>query len=126
MYLRWVTGVLLKLQPYVQSSLQPRAGEVAYKLALPSSITVHPVFHVSQLKPAVGDHLPSSSELPEELEKWQVPEKILQRRMVTRGSSSIAQVLVQSCVGCRMGLVKKSVRVQILCDPSVRYEGTNK
>jgi hypothetical protein len=62
--------IFLKLQPYIQSSLAPRAnqklafkffgpfkvlqrfGSVAYKLDLPQSSLVHPVFHVSQLKQA--------------------------------------------------------------------------
>jgi hypothetical protein len=105
--------VFLKLQPYIQSSLAPRAnqklafkffgpfsvvqevGSVAYKLALPPSSSVHPVFHVSQLKKAVGASVAVSSSLPDDMLQLQVPEQILKRRMVTRGVKLVHQGLVK-------------------------------
>ena len=90
--------VYLKLQPYVQSSLAPRAnqklsfkffgpysvveriGSVAYRLDLPASALVHPVFHVSQLKQAIGNQ-PVSSSLPSTSASLAIPERILQRRV---------------------------------------------
>jgi hypothetical protein len=108
--------VLLKLQPYAQSSLvnRPchklaykffgsysvleRVGEVAYKLDLPSSSAIHPVFHVSQLKSFTPDHTPVFSELlqvPDLSTVDTVPIAILDRRLVKKGNAAIPQALVQ-------------------------------
>ena len=67
--------VLFKIQPYGQVSLRKRRNEklspnffgrpynvierigpVAYKLELPTAASIHPVFHVSQLKKVIGDY----------------------------------------------------------------------
>lgn len=82
--------VFLKLQPYVQSSLASRAhqklafkyfgpyeilervGQVAYKLLLPSSSAVHPVFHVSQLKKCISNATQVLPSLPVDIELHRV------------------------------------------------------
>lgn len=105
--------VFLKIQPYVQSSLTSRAnpklsfkffgpfrilarvGNVAYKLELPQSSSIHPVVHVSQLKRALG---PPSSVTPlpsDQALQLSIPEKIIQQRTVLRGTSSFVQGLVK-------------------------------
>jgi hypothetical protein len=103
--------VYLKLQPYIQSSVSRRAyqklafkffgpyrvleriGNVAYRLELPPSASVHPVFHVSQLKLSVGNQTISST-LPTDLVEFQVPLRILQRRW-SSGPHPVEQVLVE-------------------------------
>jgi hypothetical protein len=103
--------VYLKLQPYVQSSLAPRSnmklafkffgpfrilqriGSVAYELELPASSTIHPVFHVSQLKQAKGTQSVSPT-LPTDASAFQFPEHVLQRRM-TSGDQPVLQGLVK-------------------------------
>jgi hypothetical protein len=81
--------VFLKLQPYIQSSIAPRAnqklsfkffgpfkvlqrvGSVVYRLELTPASSVHPMFHVSQLKKAVGAGVQVSSLLPDEVSQLQ-------------------------------------------------------
>jgi hypothetical protein len=103
--------VYLKPQTYVQSSIARRSnnklsfkffgpfrilariGSVAYKLELPETASIHPVFHVSQLKRTAGSQMVASA-LPTDYIEFQVPERVLQRRWTT-GHHPVEQVLVQ-------------------------------
>ena len=105
--------VFLKLQPYVQSSLADRSnqklafkyfgpfriieriGSVAYKLELPASSSIHPIFHVSQLKKALGAHHIIEKLLPPSSVHWSILENILQRRTIIKGSAPVRQGLVK-------------------------------
>jgi hypothetical protein len=107
--------VLLKIQPYTQSSVAnrpfpklaykyfgpyrvlERIGSAAYRLELPDGAMIHPVFHISQLKPFVGDYTPVYSTLPvtTDLEAAAaIPKEIIDRRLVHKGNSAIPQVKV--------------------------------
>lgn len=106
----------LKIQPYWQRSLATRPyeklasrfygpftvleqiGQVAYKLDMPPTRRIHPVFHVSQLKKVVGTTpvAPTlSPQLSSDLELMVEPEMLLDARSRTLGDTAHTEVLVK-------------------------------
>lgn len=105
--------VFLKLQPYIHSSIAPRANhkllfkyygpfqvlarisEVAYRINLPQRSTVHPVFHVSLLRKALAPGMTASEVLPIDTDVLAIPSKILGTRWRKKSNKTIEQVLVE-------------------------------
>ena len=92
--------VFLRPQPYKQMSLKQaknnnrlspkyygpykvfqKIGTMAYKLELPTSLRVHPVFHVSCLKKVIVENLPVQTIFPELDEEGKI---ILEPEVVTK------------------------------------------
>ena len=108
--------VFLKLRPHRQKSVLSRinaklstryygpfeiigrVGTVAYRLKLPETARIHPVFHVSLLKKAIGNYQ-VQSELPTGLggdcvDTW-VPITVLASRVVVKKGEQVKQWLIQ-------------------------------
>jgi len=108
--------VYVRLRPYRQLSVRlqrhsklsrrffwpfqiiQRIGDVAYKLDLPPSSRIHPVFHVSVLRKCIGK--PTNQITPIELldqtpSVTLTPEAVLKTRDVTKGAHKVPQCLVK-------------------------------
>ena len=73
-------------------------GSVAYKLALPATSKIHPVFHVSSLKKVVGQNCRVQTillELDEEGSLWLQPEAVLNHRERQLRGRTIKEVLIK-------------------------------
>ena len=108
--------VYVKLRPHRQNSatkkiysklaaryygpfqIEARIREVAYRLILPSTLRIHPVFHVSQLERDIGD-LPIETELPLEWEPdvsmLVEPKAILSSLQVTKHGERFEEWLIR-------------------------------
>ncbi|KAD4888237.1 hypothetical protein E3N88_20310 [Mikania micrantha] len=109
-------SVFLRIQPYRQKSLAKRkyeklsprffgpyrikrkVGSVAYELELPSDARIHPIFHVSMLKPANGI-APTSPAAPLPLtndgELVLQPMCVLDHRWLSVAGSTVLEILIQ-------------------------------
>lgn len=70
-------------------------GSVAYRLKLPSSSNIHPVFHVSLLKKVTGTLPPLISTLPTDISVVQVPELVLDNRLKNKNNRVVRQLLIK-------------------------------
>ena len=71
---------------------------MAYKLDLPTSSRVHPVFHVSYLKKVIGNKIPVITIFPELNEEGKIilePELVTETRIRQLRNQSISKYLIK-------------------------------
>jgi len=75
-----------------------KIGTMAYKLMLPASSRVHPVFHVSFLNKVIGDKIPIQTIFPKLDEEGKIilePEAIIDTRIFQLRNRSISEYLIK-------------------------------
>lgn len=129
--------VFLKMRFYRQTSLVGRSCAklavryfgtfeiisrvwLAYKLKLPVSYRIHPIFHISQLKKVIGEHqvvqdFPAHLDVSKE--RTVEPERNYRKRNIICNNQTVSQVLVQwkgSLWRKLLGLIKSTFRDNFL------------
>lgn len=145
--------VFLKLRPHRQQSVARRVnqklapryygpfpivakiGAVSYKLKLPNNAKIHPVFHISQLKKAIGDYTVEASlpvDLQVEEEEMEEPEEVLASRDILKQGQTTKQWLIkwknrnlEDATWEDEGLLKSQFPFWRLEDKAVVIEGGN-
>jgi hypothetical protein len=89
-----------KLSPkyYGPYKVLQNISTMAYKLELPASSRVHPVFHVSCLKKVIGDKIPVQTIFPELDEEGKIilePKAITDTRICQLKNRSISEYLIK-------------------------------
>jgi hypothetical protein len=108
--------VYLRLQPYRQTSISHRralklaprfygpffitrrVGKVAYELDLPPEARIHPIFHVSQLKPRLGSASVALPKLPPVDANGVLPPEpaeVLDRRSRPKDNRPLIELLIR-------------------------------
>jgi hypothetical protein len=88
----------LSTKNYGPYKVLQKIGTMAYKLELPASSRVHPIFHVSCIKKVIGDKIPVQTifpELDEEVKIILEPEAITDTRIHQLRNRSISEYLIK-------------------------------
>ena len=88
----------LSLKYYGPYKVLQKIGTMAYKLELPTSLWVHPVFHVSCLNKVIGNKLPIQTIFPELDEEGKIilePEAVTETRTRQLRNRSISEYLIK-------------------------------
>ena len=78
--------------------MSQKIGTMTYKLELPASSRVHPIFHVSCLKKVIGEKIPVQTIFPELDEEEKIilePEAVTKTRTQQLRNRSISEYLIK-------------------------------